>query len=211
MIEIKPQNDVIKLIGRTKNNNAIFNVQKSSVNENIVEQIANNFILSNNIRRLPIDVVDIAKNNNWFLIPFSKAPSFIYNKFSELLYTDWGFTLQQDRQYYIFYNDNIKLEIQRFTIAHEIGHIVLKHFKDEDFCVKEKDANIFASCLLMPKSIIKECNVNTIYGVSALCGVSYSAASYKFTKISPLMEQKNSEIEMRIVKQFDTYIANYYK
>ncbi len=136
MTMIKKTNNEIKLIGRTKNNNNLLRVDhKRSNNESIIEEIADSFILKNNVYRLPVDVVEIVKNNGWFLLPFTKAPSFIYNKYSDLLYTDWGFTLQLDNQYYIFYDDKIKLEIQRFTIAHEIGHIVLKHFKDENFCI----------------------------------------------------------------------------
>lgn len=72
MTAIKPKNELVKLVGRTKNINALYSVPKSSVNENYVEQIANNFILRNNIQKLPIDVVDIARNNDWFLIPFTK-------------------------------------------------------------------------------------------------------------------------------------------
>lgn len=71
----------------------------------------------------------------------------------------------------VIHNDDVKeiyvadesYERQRFTIAHEIGHIILHHeagesinevdyrTSDKDFNRKEFQANAFASALLMPK------------------------------------------------------------
>ncbi len=48
--------------------------------------------------------------------------------------------------------NNIDGERQRFTIAHELGHLVL-NIKDENLD-KEKICNKFASCLLMPKEAV---------------------------------------------------------
>lgn len=54
---------------------------------------------------------------------------------------------------------------RRFTIAHELGHFLLGHdigknddVVDEDFdkpLPKEREANIFASCILMPANWIR--------------------------------------------------------
>jgi Zn-dependent peptidase ImmA (M78 family) len=68
-------------------------------------------------------------------------------------------------------NADVKINegMENFTIAHELGHIVLHVPKMEknnttecDFdsisqdCVVEKEADIFAACLLMPESIVKD-------------------------------------------------------
>lgn len=77
----------------------------------------------------------------------------------------------------ILFNKNHSINRQRFTIAHEIGHYILKHGRDGLFIDKQKhfilrnadsatgekrqevEANAFAAALLMPeKMVIKEFN-----------------------------------------------------
>lgn len=75
---------------------------------------------------------------------------------------DLGFTLRKDNDTIIFTNTCSRLAREIFTLAHEIGHIVLHMEHEESFiddmvtiygnCTneKEKEANYFAACLLMP-------------------------------------------------------------
>ena len=75
---------------------------------------------------------------------------------------DLGFTLKKENDIIIFINSSSRLSREIFTLAHEIGHIVL-HFNNEQSFVdnhetisgrsddeKEQEANYFAACLLMP-------------------------------------------------------------
>ena len=71
--------------------------------------------------------------------------------------------------YVIFYNASDHEVRQRFTIAHEIGHIVLGHLANREECLrdprehysidnfdpKERDANRFAAALLMPADAVR--------------------------------------------------------
>ena len=76
--------------------------------------------------------------------------------------------VEQCGRYIIFYNQNMPSVRIAFSIAHEIGHIVLGHdiehiteyrkkndsrFK-ELYGQSEIEANYFAACLLMPEAII---------------------------------------------------------
>lgn len=62
----------------------------------------------------------------------------------------------------IMYSKNISIERQRFTVAHEIGHIVLEHTSILGNCdqfskdSQEKEANAFAGELLVPSTDLKE-------------------------------------------------------
>lgn len=59
----------------------------------------------------------------------------------------------------IGFNENHPWCRRRFTIAHEIGHFLLGHTCNKDQLAKtheEKEADIFASELLAPKSILKK-------------------------------------------------------
>jgi Zn-dependent peptidase ImmA (M78 family) len=75
---------------------------------------------------------------------------------------DLGFTIKKDNDIVIFTNSCSRLSREIFTLAHEIGHVIL-HLDDENSFIddnvtindrstdeKEKEANYFAACLLMP-------------------------------------------------------------
>lgn len=65
-----------------------------------------------------------------------------------------------------------------FTLAHEIGHIVLGHL--EQSALAEYEANIFARCLLMPFGIIRTFDVDQLLTMdfSEFFHVSNEAARY---------------------------------
>ena len=100
------------------------------------------------------------------------------------------------------------------TVAHEIGHIVLEHFLSSDATTREKEANLFASRLLMPLNVLNECKVQSKKEIEMLCGVSFTAASYRFEKLEKLRtnrkRQKNLE-ELQTIEQFREFIENYIK
>lgn len=75
---------------------------------------------------------------------------------------DLGFAIKKDSDIVIFTNSCSRLSREIFTLAHEIGHVIL-HLNDESSYVddsitindrstdeKEQEANYFAACLLMP-------------------------------------------------------------
>lgn len=75
---------------------------------------------------------------------------------------DLGFTLKKDADIIIFTNTCSRLSREIFTLAHEIGHVMLHmetrtSFIDDAITIsgksideKEQEANYFAACLLMP-------------------------------------------------------------
>lgn len=76
--------------------------------------------------------------------------------------SELGFTIKKNDDIVIFTNSSSRLSREIFTLAHEIGHVVLHFNKNESFVdnvetisendldEKEKEANYFAACLLMP-------------------------------------------------------------
>lgn len=88
---------------------------------------------------------------------------------SQITLQAWDFPEEVDGVHFldkgnvvIGYNENSAYCRKRFTIAHEMGHFLLKHLDrtpDVDFYTKnpvEVEANQFAAELLMPLSFIKE-------------------------------------------------------
>ena len=77
----------------------------------------------------------------------------------------------------IYLNSRLAKTRARFTIAHELGHILLNH-KDlthtvhNDIGLEEFQANIFARGLLMPASVLKEINCINAEDIANMCNVS---------------------------------------
>ncbi len=79
-----------------------------------------------------------------------------------------GFTMLKENDIIIFTNSSCRLAREIFTLAHEIGHIVLhldqaKSFTDNEVTISARDldeteieANYFAACLLMPDDEVKK-------------------------------------------------------
>lgn len=76
--------------------------------------------------------------------------------------SDLGFSIKKDNDIVIFTNSCSRLSREIFTLAHEIGHVIM-HLEDENSFIddnvtingrstdeKEQEANYFAACLLMP-------------------------------------------------------------
>lgn len=94
---------------------------------------------------------------------------------------------------------------RRFTLAHELGHIILKHSQEEWW--EEKEADYFASQLLAPDLMFKMladnhallCEANTISRVFML---SNAAA---VTILSRRRYTADPEIEKLFLNQFKSY------
>lgn len=100
----------------------------------------------------------------------------------------------------IKYNPNDSIKRQRFTIAHELGHHMLKHghsFRDNkknftlyDFDHKEVAANKFAAELLMPSDAIKvminQRNIKSVAELAKIFDVSVAAMKYRLENLGYL-------------------------
>lgn len=75
----------------------------------------------------------------------------------------------------IFYNDSHPRERIRFTLAHELAHIILEHPAIESDA-HEAEADIFANYLLGPAPLVLRDSANSIDVIMADFDVSYSCA-----------------------------------
>jgi Zn-dependent peptidase ImmA (M78 family) len=68
------------------------------------------------------------------------------------------YNIYDEEVFTIGFNANHPWVRNRFTIAHEIGHLVLGHVCNKNASSKtnEKEADLFASYLLMPKDLLKK-------------------------------------------------------
>lgn len=75
----------------------------------------------------------------------------------------------------VFYNDAMSRERVRFTLAHELAHLVLQH-PDTGEDVYEHEADFFANYLLGPAPLVLRDSSLDEYAIQQDFGVSYSCA-----------------------------------
>lgn len=150
-------------------------------------RLAYRTLLHLKVDKLPIDIVSICRQcKNTIIISYSKAEPFatmlglnlVNDAPSEMAFTYRIEPVEGPVVHLLLYNDEPYQNAARlrFTLAHELGHIVLKH-KGSSY-IEEAEANCFAQHLLCPEPLVKslqEISVNECI-LAATFGVSISTA-----------------------------------
>lgn len=148
-------------------------------------RLAYQTLLRLHVARLPVDIVTIlGKCKNTRIVPYSKAEK--YNdplglNFPAEAPSDYAFTYRiafpdGSIAYLLLYNDELyqSPERLRFTLAHELGHIVLKHRQDS--YVEDMEADTFAQHLLCPEPLMEPMRADANAWIMSLAfGLSMSA------------------------------------
>lgn len=107
---------------------------------------------------------------------------------------------------------------QRFTVAHELGHILLGHVGEFDLVNREPSAtdnpieqaaNVFASRLLAPACVLAALHMTAPEQIAELCGISYTAAKYRAERMGALYQRDSfyrSDLEQQVYRQFIPFI-----
>lgn len=128
-------------------------------------------------------------------------------------------------RYLILYNDLITNPCHnRWTLAHELGHYLLKHneisdkvilgrssLTDKEYKIYEKEANAFARELLAPLNVICTILNNfSVLDIMNLCDLSYEASGYIFNYIKNGLQMGISyNCETKTTKLFKNFITNH--
>lgn len=86
-----------------------------------------------------------------------------FEEFYSTVSSEYGFSSRMigTNNYELLYNDRKDLTTIRFTLAHELGHILLGHNVDEP--KENKEANCFARNFLCPIPAITEFKIDSIH------------------------------------------------
>ncbi len=191
--------------------------------------IAWQILIENQIKELPVNIELICHRKNINLFKYEQSYHLLAGlSLSEHLLDNDAFSIGA----MVFYDSEQSPERIRFSIAHEIGHIVLHASKcnqdkptvynrepSHGDAPLEKEANIFASRLLAPLCVLQFLNVNSAKEISEICGISYTAAKFRFSRLceirkrsSERMKSKNhgtfllSEKERAVIENFKDFI-----
>lgn len=167
-------------------------------------------LIDNWVDCLPVDVVQIVKNNGIRLLKNSQA--------RELRQGEAGISVFDGKQWFIVYDDTLPLGRKRFTVAHELGHIFLGHPLVAGFHARttggnlpqtENEANVFASRFLAPACVLWGLNAHTAADISRFCEISKEAAEIRAKRMAELYKRNmflTSPLEQLVYKQFEKFI-----
>ena len=128
-----------------------------------------------------------------------------------------GLAILAEGNWYVIYNEKESIPARRFTVAHEIGHILLGHLLVADKKYRtfqkrnpeEQEADMFAARLLAPACVLWGLNLHTPEEIQEVCNISYQAAKFRAERMK-ILYQRNmflvSTLERKVYEQFDYYI-----
>lgn len=158
-------------------------------------------LIQENITELPIKLAPLCRQMGIRIIRYADIPGFAERDKD-------GCSAVINGQYCILYDETLSNTRKRFTIAHELGHVIMKHSGLPD---DETEANIFASRLLMPACVLHECGVKSAADIMELCDVSRTAAEIRFERLTVLRQRGKfytHPLERKVYEQFKGYITN---
>lgn len=184
------------------------------------------YLLEQQICALPVDVVALAERNGYHLLSYRHYSALTGLSGTHLIkeYDKDGFVFWSDKrgQYVICYNEKMPCDVVRWTLMHEIAHIVLKHvspavpvlkrIRGEDRPVIEGLADSFTRRVLCPSIVLHECHAINPNTIATLCGISFTAAEFRSEYMKKL-ERRNRflsrPLEIKVYQQFRGFIERY--
>lgn len=163
-------------------------------------------LINENVRELPVMVGRLCKRMGIRVVYYTPETD-----------SD-GFSTIVDGQAQIFVSDRCSRERQRFTVAHELGHILLGHVGEYELVNREPSrgdnpieqaANVFASRLLAPACVLWALDARTPEQIAKLCQISHQSAAFRAERMAVLYQRNkflSSPLERQVYDQFRWFI-----
>jgi len=191
-----------------------------------IKRIVNDIYIKLAITKFPINIIEII--NSFHNIKIVSYHQFMINnnltkeETFEILTSDEGCTdyFKPLNRYIIYYNDlgDKSEERIRWTLTHELGHILCSHYCENtkifseglteiEYKFKESEANHFTGLLLSNPIILNKLNIRSSYDIEIYCALSYEASKYRFDNYKKWCKYKimNSS-DRRIIRNFQIYL-----
>ncbi len=166
--------------------------------------------VNQNVDSFPINPIDLIKSFHWGLITYgdiAKENNCTIDDVIECIGKD-GYSIYNGHNYTVAYNNTINSKGRiNFTLAHEIGHIVLNHHKDfevtntlqdnftkEEYKILENEANCFARNILAPAPLVMQLNFfGAIFKMIDCFDITFKAATTRLSLLRNDLYYLNSE------------------
>lgn len=178
-------------------------------------------LLDSKVDRLPIDIDTICEMLGICVLSYDAGAEIIERAHLYRVVRDFnGLTFYLGDMPVILFNERQEIKQIMFTLAHELGHIVLKHVKpgrttpahqapEWSPSRQETAANQFAARLMAPACVLWGLNVHTAEEIMELCQITRPAAEYRARRMATLYERNKfltSPVERDLYRQFSPYI-----
>ena len=169
-------------------------------------------LLDAGITELPVSVTKIAKHFDIRVIK---------NSVHDMLKPEQsGISFQTESgEWLIVYDDTASIGRKRFTIAHELGHILLGHplregeqhtrVFNKDRPEVEKEADMFAARILSPACVLWALELYEPAEIMCICDISAEAAGYRAERMNVLRNRGKfltSPLERQVFENFKPWI-----
>lgn len=173
------------------------------------------------ISELPVSTSQICEHYGWILRSYQGGlRSIELLGLTGLMEKTDGFCAVTKNHVYIFYDRTMPVGRQRFTVAHEIGHLMLGHVgpgmattqnREPTGTEKpeEQQANQFAARLLAPACVLHEIGATAPEDIARFCGISKKAAEFRSARMRELEHRGkfySHPLERQLISQFTSYI-----
>lgn len=181
-------------------------------------------LLDCNIDRLPVDLNTICRRLKIRVMAYGRSETLIQRvNLGEAVRSTDGLTFYMHKTPVILFDETTIPQRVRFTVAHEVGHIVLGHTKPGDIthvnrepqsgdAPEETAANQFAARLLAPACVLWGLDVHTPEDIMELCHISRQAAQFRAGRMKELYRRDRfltSKLERDIYRKFQPFISGY--
>ncbi|WP_294405740.1 zinc ribbon domain-containing protein [uncultured Clostridium sp.] len=198
-----------------------------NIRYDLVKKTVNNVFLKYNINSYPINIDKLFEyfKDNIRVVSYTKhMKKFDLTEKEVISYfgSEEGCTIYKEKnnKYLIFYNDLSTTyktpERIRWTLIHELGHILLNHLKEikglkifrnsisePQYKSLEAEANRFAALLLANPMLLNIIGINNSSDIGNICNISLEASEYRFSDYLKWSKYKRvSPLEMKIINNF---------
>lgn len=167
--------------------------------EDIKKDIVDMYVQTD-MKTFPVNVFELCEKLGYICKPYSSLGIEKCIKITN--YFEDGFHQFEEGKVVIYYND-IKPEGRiRFTIMHEVGHMIRNHFEPSQLA--ETEAEWFAAYSLCPPPIVNMHNISDAYSLMIKFNITSDCAYNSMNRyiIWKKRRAKLTDYEKSLIKQF---------
>ena len=161
---------------------------------------------SAHLHSLPIDPFDVCNRLGIPIVSYSEACDYGFHAIIQKINrvdVD-GFCYKDDSNHFVIFYDDARTPKERinFTIAHELGHIVLEHLKNVTMRPRymtnrrndprEREADSFAGELIRPPILFVLIGWQLPHHIRMICNITYEAATVCSKQVKILQKKRSN-------------------
>lgn len=174
------------------------------------------------VHELPVSLNAICKHLGVRVFSYEDASQMIEKRgLSEVITQTDGLSFYNKGMPIILFDQSLSLSRNRFTIGHELGHIILWHVKPGQATTRNREpspgddpfetaANQFSVRLLAPACVLWGLDLHTPEEISEACGISITSARFRAERMEILYKRGKfltSPLERQLYEQFKDFIG----